>query len=104
MTPFAVLFLRQMFLSTARELEESARIDGACYFTIFFRVVLPVHRSALATLTILAALNAWNDFFCPFLIGRDRSVQVMAVTINSFRAAQAGGPPHLSGLIAFPGL
>jgi multiple sugar transport system permease protein len=100
MTPFAVFFLRQMFLSTPRELEESARIDGACYFTIFFRVVLPVHRSALATLTILAALNAWNDFFWPFLVGRDRSVQVMAVAINSFRAQQAGGTPDWSGLMA----
>jgi multiple sugar transport system permease protein len=100
MTPFAVFFLRQMFLSTPRELEESALIDGACYFTIFFRIVLPVHRSALATLSILAAINAWNDFFWPFLVGRDRSVQVMAVAINSFRAQQAGGTPDWSGLMA----
>src|SRR5260221_7823045 len=100
MTPFAVFFLRQMFLSTPRELEESARIDGACYFTIFFRLVLPVHLPALATLTILAALNAWNEFFWPFLIGRDRSVQVMAVAINSFRAQLAGGTPDWHVLIA----
>jgi multiple sugar transport system permease protein len=100
MTPFAVFFLRQMFLSTPRELEESALIDGACYFTIFFKIVLPVHRSALATLSILAAINAWNDFFWPFLVGRDRSVQVMAVAINSFRAQQAGGTPDWSGLMA----
>src|SRR5260370_24307852 len=93
MTSFAVFFLRQMFLSTPRELEESARIDCACYFTIFFRVVLPVHRSALATLTILAALNAWTDFFWPFLIGHDRPVPPMAVGLNSFRAQQAGGLP-----------
>jgi multiple sugar transport system permease protein len=100
MTPFAVFFLRQMFLSTPRELEESALIDGACYFTIFFRIVLPLHRSALATLSILAGINAWNDFFWPFLVGRDRSVQVMAVAINSFRAQQAGGTPDWSGLMA----
>jgi multiple sugar transport system permease protein len=100
MTPFAVFFLRQMFLSTPTELEESARIDGASYFTIFFRIVLPVHRSAFATLTILAAINAWNEFFWPFLVGRDRSVQVMAVAINSFRAQQAGGTPDWSGLMA----
>src|SRR6201987_4692774 len=88
MTPFAVFFLRQMFLSTPRELEESALIDGACYFTIFFRIVLPVHRSALATLSILVSLNAWNDFFWPFLVGRDGSVQVLAVAIKSLRAQQ----------------
>jgi multiple sugar transport system permease protein len=100
MTPFAVFFLRQMFLATPRELEESALIDGACYFTIFFRIVLPLHRSALATLSILAGINAWNDFFWPFLVGRDQSVQVMAVAINSFRAQQAGGVPDWSGLMA----
>jgi multiple sugar transport system permease protein len=100
MTPFAVFFLRQMFLSTPRELEESARIDGANYFSIFFRVVLPIHRSALATLTILSVLTAWNEFFWPFLVGRAENVRVMAVAINAFRSQQAGGVPDWSGLMA----
>jgi multiple sugar transport system permease protein len=100
MTPFAVFFLRQTFLSTPRELEESALIDGASYFAIFFRIVLPVHRSALATLTILTALSAWNEFFWPFLVGRSESVRVMAVAINAFRQQQAGGTPDWSGLMA----
>jgi multiple sugar transport system permease protein len=100
MTPFAVFFLRQMFLSTPRELEESARIDGANYFSIFFRVVLPLHRSALATLTILSVLTSWNEFFWPFLVGREEKVRVMAVAINAFRSQQAGGVPDWSGLMA----
>ncbi len=100
MTPFAVFFLRQMFLSTPRELEESALIDGASYVSIFFRIVLPIHRSALATLTIIISLSAWNDFFWPFLIGRSESVRVMSVAINAFRQQQAGGTPDWSGLMA----
>ncbi len=100
MTPFAVFFLRQMFLSTPRELEECARIDGASYFSIFFRIVLPYHRSALATLTIITSLSAWNDFFWPFLVGRSESVRVMSVAINAFRQQQAGGTPDWSGLMA----
>jgi multiple sugar transport system permease protein len=100
MTPFAVFFLRQMFLSTPRELEECARIDGASYISIFFRIVLPFHRSALATLTIITALSAWNEFFWPFLVGRSESVRVMAVAINAFRQQQAGGTPDWSGLMA----
>jgi len=100
MTPFAVFFLRQMFLSTPRELEECARVDGASYISIFFRIVLPFHRSALATLTIIASLSAWNDFFWPFLVGRSESVRVMAVAINAFRQQQAGGTPDWSGLMA----
>jgi multiple sugar transport system permease protein len=100
MTPFSVFFLRQMFLSTPHELEEAARIDGASFITIFFRVILPVNSSALATLTILTSLGMWNEFFWPFLIARDRSVQVMAVAINSFRTQQAGGSPDWTGLMA----
>jgi multiple sugar transport system permease protein len=100
MTPFAVFFLRQMFLSTPRELEECARIDGASYISIFFRIVLPFHRSALATLTIITSLSAWNEFFWPFLVGRSESVRVMAVAINAFRQQQAGGTPDWSGLMA----
>jgi multiple sugar transport system permease protein len=100
MTPFAVFFIRQMFLSTPRELEECARIDGASYVSIFFRIVLPFHRSALATLTIITSLSAWNEFFWPFLVGRSETVRVMAVAINAFRQQQAGGTPDWSGLMA----
>jgi multiple sugar transport system permease protein len=100
MTPFAVFFLRQMFLSTPRELEEGALIDGASYLAIFLRIVLPIHRSALATLTIIISLSAWNEFFWPFLVGRSESVRVMSVAINAFRQQQAGGTPDWSGLMA----
>jgi multiple sugar transport system permease protein len=100
MTPFSVFFLRQMFLATPHELEEAARIDGASFVTIYFRVILPVHQSSLATLTILTSLGMWNEFFWPFLVGRDPSVQVMAVAINSFRTQQAGGVPDWTGLMA----
>src|SRR5882757_1071490 len=100
MTPFAVFFLRQMFLSTPRELEESARIDGASYFSIFFRMILPIHSSSLATLAILTTVSTWNEFFWPFLIGRDESVRVMAVAINAFRTQQQSGVPDWTGLMA----
>jgi len=100
MTPFAVFFLRQMFLSTPRELEECALVDGASYLSIFFRIVLPLHRSALATLTIITSLSAWNEFFWPFLVGRSEPVRVMSVAINAFRQQQAGGTPDWSGLMA----
>ena len=100
MTPFAVFFLRQMFLSTPRELEECALVDGASYLAIFIRIVLPIHRSALATLTIITSLSAWNEFFWPFLVGRSESVRVMSVAINAFRQQQAGGTPDWSGLMA----
>jgi multiple sugar transport system permease protein len=100
MTPFAVFFLRQMFLATPRDVEEAARIDGASYFSIFFRMILPIHGPSLATLAILTTVATWNEFFWPFLIGRDESVRVMAVAINAFRTHQQSGVPDWTGLMA----
>ena len=100
MTPFAVFFLRQMFLATPRDVEEAARIDGASYFSIFFRMILPIHGPSLATLAILTTVATWNEFFWPFLIGRDESVRVMAVAINAFRTQQQSGVPDWTGLMA----
>jgi multiple sugar transport system permease protein len=100
MTPFAVFFLRQMFLGTPSDVEEAARIDGASYLAIFFRIILPMHRTSLATLAILTTVATWNDFFWPFLIGRDPSVRVIAVAINAFRTQQQSGVPDWMGLMA----
>ena len=100
MTPFAVFFLRQMFLSTPKDVEEAARIDGASYFSIFFRMILPMHRASLATLAILVTVSTWNEFFWPFLIGREEGVRVIAVAINAFRTQQQAGSPDWTGLMA----
>lgn len=100
MSPFAVFFLRQFFLSTPRELEEAARIDGATPFRTFWSVVLPVHKSAIATLAILLSINAWNDFFWPFLVGRDADVRVMSVALAAFKTQQQNGNPDWTGLMA----
>jgi len=100
MSPFAVFFLRQFFLSTPKELEEAARIDGATPFRTFWSVVLPVHKSAIATLAILLSINAWNDFFWPFLVGRDADVRVMSVALAAFKTQQQSGNPDWTGLTA----
>lgn len=100
MSPFSVFFLRQFFLSTPLALEEAAVIDGASRFRIFWEIVLPLHKSAIATLAILVSINTWNDFFWPFLVGNDESVRVMAVAINSFREQSPGSMPDWGGLMA----
>ncbi|WP_238013384.1 carbohydrate ABC transporter permease [Dactylosporangium sp. AC04546] len=71
---FGVFFLRQFFLSLPRELEEAAVLDGAAPWTVFTRIVLPLSRPALATLTVLSFLSNWNDFLWPIftLFSADR--------------------------------
>jgi multiple sugar transport system permease protein len=63
-----VFLLRQFFLGLPNELEEAALIDGANRFEIFWRVVLPLSKPALATLLVIAFLTNWNDFLWPVYV------------------------------------
>lgn len=100
MAPFSVFFLRQFFLSTPRELEEAARIDGASHLRTFFQIVLPNHKGPLATLAILVGVSSWNEFFWPFLVARDEHVRVMAVAMNAYRSQQQIARMDWTGLMA----
>jgi multiple sugar transport system permease protein len=60
--PFGVFLMRQFLLSIPDDLIEAARVDGAGEWRLFWRVVLPLCRPALATLGILTFLTSWNNF------------------------------------------
>lgn len=64
----AVFIMKQFFESLPRELEESARIDGAGPAATFFQIVLPLARPALGAVSILTFQGAWNDFFWPLVV------------------------------------
>lgn len=100
MTPFAVFFLRQFFMTAPKELDEAARLEGASPFQVFWRVALPIQKGPIATLAILLTINAWNDFFWPFLVGRDPDVRVMAVALADFISQTGRGTPDWTGLMA----
>lgn len=64
---FGIFLMRQFFLSLPQELEESGMIDGANRWQVFFRIVLPLAKPALATLAIFTLLGAWNDLVWPLI-------------------------------------
>ena len=66
-TAFGIFLMRQFFLSLPVELEDAARIDGCTTFGVFRRIVLPLAKPALATLTIFTLLGAWNDLIWPLI-------------------------------------
>jgi ABC-type glycerol-3-phosphate transport system permease component len=63
--PFAILFLRASFLAVPVEIEEAALIDGAGRLTMLWRIMLPMTRSAFATIATIYSLWIWNDFLFP---------------------------------------
>jgi multiple sugar transport system permease protein len=100
MTPFAVFFLRQFFLTINREVEEAAKIDGASLFGVFWTIVLPMSMAPLVTLGILTFIAEWNDYLWPFLVGKDESVRVLTVALGIFRSQTPQGAPDWGGLMA----
>jgi len=100
MTPFAVFFMRQFFLGISREIEESAMLDGAGHFRVFFQIILPISSSQLITLGLLTFITAWGDYFWPLLVGRDDSVRVLTVALGIFQSQSPQTGPDWAGLMA----
>ena len=69
---------------------EAARIDGASEFRIFFKIVLPMLRPALATVGILTFMGAWNDFMGPLLYVRDESLMTLQLALYNFQTEVPG--------------
>ncbi len=67
-TAFGTFLMRQFMLTLPRELEDAARIDGCSWFRLYWRIILPLTKPALATLGILTFMNVWNDFLWPLII------------------------------------
>jgi multiple sugar transport system permease protein len=65
---FGTFLLRQFFLSLPRELEDAARIDGAGYFGVFWWIILPLSRPALAVVAVLGFMGVWNAFLWPLIM------------------------------------
>jgi raffinose/stachyose/melibiose transport system permease protein len=66
--PLTIIILRPFFKSIPVELEDAAKIDGCGTFGFFWRVLLPLARPALATVSILAIVSTWNAFMLPLII------------------------------------
>lgn len=66
--PMSIIILRPFFQSIPVELEDAATIDGCGTFGFFWRILLPLSRPALATVSTLAIVTSWNAFFLPLLV------------------------------------
>jgi multiple sugar transport system permease protein len=78
---FGIFLLRQAVNQVPRELDEAATLDGAGHFRIFFSVVLPNIRPALATLTVFAFMGSWNSFLWPLVVLRKPELQTLPVAL-----------------------
>lgn len=83
-TPFGVFLLRQFCMGIPDELCEVARIDGMSEFGIWWRIVLPLTKPALATLALTTFIFVWNDFFRTYIYIDSASLKTLQLGIREF--------------------
>ena len=80
---FAVFMLVQQMRSIPNDFMEAARIDRAGIFRIYGRVIMPLTRSAIATLTVTTFMESWNDYLWPLLMLSDKNKMTLTLALNS---------------------
>ena len=93
-----VFLMRQYFLSIPRDIEEAARIDGAGFFTTFWRVMLPLATPALSAVAILQFQGAWNAFFWPLVL-LEREYSTIPIALTFFRSEFLTNWPPLMAMV-----
>lgn len=81
---FGIFMLRQFFISIPRELDEAARIDGASHFRIYWRIILPLAKPALATLAVLHFMTLWNDLLWPLIVTNSIDMRTLPAGLTLF--------------------
>ncbi|MEU8266981.1 carbohydrate ABC transporter permease [Sphaerisporangium sp. NPDC049002] len=82
--PVTIIVLRSFFRTIPREVEEAATIDGCTSFGFFWRILLPMARPALATVSVLAIVASWNNFFLPLVIFNDPNWSTIPLGVQQF--------------------
>jgi multiple sugar transport system permease protein len=82
---FYIFLLRQFFLSIPRELDEAATLDGAGFFSIYWRIVLPLSKPALVTVALFHFVASWNDFFSPLIYLSNANMYTLPVAVRFFQ-------------------
>ncbi|MBD8061937.1 carbohydrate ABC transporter permease [Actinomycetaceae bacterium Sa1BUA1] len=82
--PFSIFVLTTFFRQLPGELEEAARLDGAGPFRMFWSVMAPLVRPAIATVVVFRFVPIWNDFFYPLILIRNQDKYTLPVGLTSF--------------------
>jgi multiple sugar transport system permease protein len=91
---FFIFLLRQFFLTVPTELSDAARIDGCSEWDIYWRVVLPLAKPALATVGLFAFMSTWNDYVGPLIYLSDASKYTLSLGLATF-SSQYGSYPGM---------
>lgn len=88
--PFAVFIFTGFFDQIPDDLQDCARVDGASWYTIFYRIMVPLARPALATVAIFSFIGSWKDFIIALTMTNSQSMRTVPVGIAEIEASNPG--------------
>ena len=87
---FYIFLMRQFFKGIPKELSESAIMDGANHFQIFFKIILPLSKPALITVALFTFMGVWNDYFGPLIFLENPDQWTLAIGLRAFQNQHGG--------------
>lgn len=84
-TAYGTFMLRQFFLTIPKELEEAAVMDGFNRWQIYYKIIMPLSKPALATLSTFVFLGTWNEFMWPLIVTTSQEMKTLPVGLASFQ-------------------
>jgi raffinose/stachyose/melibiose transport system permease protein len=87
--PTTIIILRGFFRTIPADVEEAAILDGCTPLGFFWRILLPMARPALATVSVLAIVSSWNNFMLPLVVFNDRDYWTLPLGVTQFQGQYA---------------
>lgn len=84
-TAYGTFMLRQFFMTLPRDLEDAAKIDGCGFFGIYWKIILPLSRPAMATLTTFTFMGNWGSFMWPLVVTNSMEMRTLPIGLESFK-------------------
>jgi putative chitobiose transport system permease protein len=84
---FGIYLIRQHYAAIPRDLEEAARVDGAGEFRLWWSVMFPLTKPAVATLAIFTFVGSWSNFLWPLIVLQDEKIQTLPVALSTLTGA-----------------
>lgn len=101
--PFVIWFMVAFFYTVPEEIEESARMDGASEFAIFYKVALPLVMPGIAAVTILSFMDSWNEYLYSVIFIQspgDFTIPLKLATLNSEQELTEWGKVASGGIVS----
>jgi multiple sugar transport system permease protein len=88
--PFYIFLLRQFYMTIPTELSEAAVMDGCSHFGIWWRIMLPLTRPALAVVGLFSFMAAWNNFLGPLVYLTHQNTFTLALALQTYQSRSGG--------------